>query len=246
MSLSVTILGCSGTYAGPGGACSGYLLRTDRTCVWVDCGPGTLARLQQHVGLDELDGIVVSHSHPDHWLELPVVHNALRFGAELPERNLPVLWTRHTAELFAAVKGDGPEPTFSPQIVDEHTSARIGDIDLRFSRTDHPVETLAVRADAGGRSLAYSSDTGPGWALSSLGRDIDLAIVEATLDEEQAGTVQHLTGRQAGSQAVEAHVASLLLTHVMPAGDPQRRLRAAAEVYDGNIDLARIDEIHQV
>ena len=42
---------CSGTYAGPGGACSGYLVRGGDTSVWVDTGPGTLANLQRHVDL---------------------------------------------------------------------------------------------------------------------------------------------------------------------------------------------------
>src|SRR5947209_3952092 len=38
--LSLTVLGCSGTYAAPGGACSGYLVGDGHTCVWVDAGPG--------------------------------------------------------------------------------------------------------------------------------------------------------------------------------------------------------------
>ena len=49
MGLSVTVLGCDGSYAGPGGACSGYLVSSGDTHVWLDCGPGTLANLQQHL-----------------------------------------------------------------------------------------------------------------------------------------------------------------------------------------------------
>ena len=64
MGLSITVLGCSGTYAGPGGACSGYLVRSNDTSVWLDTGPGSLANLQQHVDLTSLDAIVVSHEPP--------------------------------------------------------------------------------------------------------------------------------------------------------------------------------------
>ena len=53
MSLSVTVLGCSGTFASAGGACSGYLVRSDATTIWLDCGPGTLGNLQRHVDLAE-------------------------------------------------------------------------------------------------------------------------------------------------------------------------------------------------
>lgn len=246
--LTITVLGCSGTYAGPGGACSGYLLRTAATSVWMDCGPGSLANLQRHVPLTELDGIVVSHSHPDHWLELPVTLNALRYGLDLPRAGLPLLWTARTAEQFRKIAPD-PRPTFAPQVVDARSVARIGDIDLRFSRTDHPVETLAIRAEQGGRSVVYSADTGDGWRLASLGSDIgktiDLAVVEATLDESEAGVVQHLTATQAGRQAAQAGVASLLLTHLAPGSDADARRADAARTFDGPIEVAEIDATHR-
>lgn len=242
--LSVTVLGCSGTYAGPGGACSGYLLRTPTTSIWMDCGAGSLANVQRQVALVELDGIVVSHSHPDHWLELPVVLNAVRYGLGAPDLGLPLLWTARTAEQFAAIAAD-PVPTFAPRVIDQTSAATIGDIDLRFSRTDHPVETLAIRAEHAGRSIVYSADTGDGWRLASLGPDIDrtidLAIVEATLDESEQDVVQHLTASQAGRQATEAGVASLLLTHLAPGSDPDTRRADAARVYDGPIEVAEID-----
>jgi ribonuclease BN (tRNA processing enzyme) len=245
--LSVTVLGCSGTYAGPGGACSGYLLRTASTTIWMDCGAGSLANLQRHVPLVELGGVVVSHSHPDHWLELPVALNALRYILDVADLGLPLLWTSHTAEQFAAIGGD-PAPTFAPRVIDERSKVTIGDIDLRFSRTDHPVETLAIRAEHGGRSIVYSADTGDAWRLASLGSDlglgIDLALVEATLDEDQAGAVQHLTARQAGRQAADAGVASLLLTHLAPGSDADARRADAARAFDGPIGVAEIDATH--
>lgn len=242
MSLSITVLGASGTYAAPGTACSGYLLRSATTNVWLDCGPGTLANLQRHVGLDELDAIVVSHSHPDHWVELPVAVNALRYGLDKPEAGLPVLWTEETANLFGVVSGRPPEPTFDSRVIDETATATIGDIDLLFSRTDHPVETLAVRAHSGGTAIVYSADTGNRWDLASLGSGIDVAVLEATLDEDDADVVQHLTAGQAGSQAARAGVAGLVLTHLVPGSDAEARETEAARAFDGPIAVAHIDD----
>lgn len=245
--LSVTVLGCSGTYAGAGGACSGYLLRSPTTSIWVDCGPGSLGNLQRHISLLDLDAVVISHAHPDHWLELPVVLNALRYVLDGATMALPLLWTARTAELFELVAGHA-SPTFAPQVIDESSTATIGDIGLRFSRTDHPVETLAVRAECGDRSIVYSADTGNAWPLAALGADvgvpIDLAVVEATLDEEQRNAVQHLTARQAGEQAARAGVASLLLTHLAPGSDPAARLADAALAFDGPIEVAEIDRTY--
>ncbi|HEV2369108.1 MAG TPA: MBL fold metallo-hydrolase, partial [Acidimicrobiales bacterium] len=68
--LRLTVLGCSGSYPGPGQACSGYLVRHGATTVWLDAGSGTLANLQLHVALGEIDAIVLSHEHPDHWSDV--------------------------------------------------------------------------------------------------------------------------------------------------------------------------------
>ena len=135
---------------------------------------------------------------------------------------------------------DASAPTFRPEVVADGDAVRVGDLDLRFSRTDHPVETLAVRADSDGRSIAYSADTGPAWSLAALGTGFDLAVVEATLDEDEARRVQHLTGRQAGRLAADAGARALLLTHLAPGTDPARRAAEAAEAYDGPVEVAEI------
>ena len=86
--LTLTVLGCSGTYAPPGGACSGYLVSDGTTNIWVDAGSGTLANLQRHVSLDAVDAVVLSHEHPDHWTDLEGFHNVLRFV--LTKQDFPV------------------------------------------------------------------------------------------------------------------------------------------------------------
>ena len=103
--LRVTVLGCGGCYAGPGGACSGYLVRSATTSVWFDCGPGTFANLQEHMDPRELDAIVVSHHHPDHCLELPVVYNALRYY--IPVDSMAVHATSGVKEMCESLAGDG-------------------------------------------------------------------------------------------------------------------------------------------
>jgi ribonuclease BN (tRNA processing enzyme) len=236
VALTVTVLGCDGTYAGPGGACSGYLVQGAGTTVWLDCGPGTLGNLQRHVGLADVDAVVVSHGHPDHWLELPVFHNACRYG--LGRKGVPVYApkaVRRQSDALGSTKG-----TFDWHVVADGDEAVVGRLAFRFSRTDHPVETLAVRVDGEGRSLAYTADTSDGWSLAELGPGVDLAVVEATLLADREGSAPHLSGRQAGAMAKEAGAGRLVLTHLWPTSDPDRH-RAEAEVtFGGPVEVAEL------
>jgi ribonuclease BN (tRNA processing enzyme) len=246
MGLSVTVLGCSGTFASAGGACSGYLVRSDTTTIWLDCGPGTLGNLQLHVDLAELDAVVVSHSHPDHWLELPVLRNALKYARGI--EGMRVLGTAETKHQLDVVCSDGVAPTFAWETISDGARAAIGDLTLRFSRTDHPVETLGVRVESDGRALGYTADTGPSWSLSALDPDgggFDLALCEATLDRVEEGLVPHCSARQASRMATRSGVRHLVLTHLMAGTAAVRRQEASGE-YAGPITIAAINERYDV
>ncbi len=234
--LAVTVLGCSGTYAGPGGACSGYLVRGGGATLVVDLGPGALANLQRHVPLAEVDAVVLSHEHPDHWLDLPLLRNAMRYVLGLGD--LPVFGTAGTEALVRSVLGGDLAPTLLWSTVDETSTLRIGDLSLRFSRTDHPVETLAVRVDADGRSLLYSADTGPAWAPGAAGEGVDTFICEASLRPEDEDTFEHLSGGQAGQLARHIGAGRLVLTHVVPGVDAGRQAAAAASAFGGPVEVA--------
>ena len=234
MSLSVTVLGCAGTYPGPDEACSGYLLRTDTTTVVVDLGSGTLANLQRHVALADVDALVITHEHPDHWLDLPILRNAMRYMLGL--EGLPVYGTAATLAEAERLIGE-VAPTLVFATITAGATVTVGDLTLGFDRTDHPVETLAVRAEGGGRSVLYSADTGPGWDPAGFGDGVDLFVCESTFTPEQEGEI-HLSARQAGALAARLGVGRLVVTHVAPALDEVDQCRAAADAFGGPVDAA--------
>jgi ribonuclease BN (tRNA processing enzyme) len=242
MALSLTILGCSGTYAAPGGACSGYLVRSATTSVLVDCGPGTLANLQEHVSLADLDAVVVTHEHPDHWLELPVMRNALKYS--LNRAGVPLFTTVGTLKLghpFGLSPG-----VFAAEVIADGDSVTVGDLVFRFSRTDHPVETLAVRVDCGNESVGYSSDTGPGWSCEALGEGLDLLVAEATFRHGDGNDPVHLTARQAGEQARAVGARRLLITHLLPGSDQAGAVAEAADAYGAAVEAAQVNVTYAV
>jgi ribonuclease BN (tRNA processing enzyme) len=242
--VRLTVLGCCGSYAGAGGACSGYLVQGGGVDLWLDAGPGTLANLQEHLDLDDLDGIVLTHAHPDHWVDFLPFHNVVRYIRT--RSGLPVWSPRKVQDLARAVNGDLTH-ALDWTIIDESSHVELGGLRLSFARTDHGPETLAVRVDeVGGGSLAYSADTGSKWSLATLGTGIDLALVEATFPVEHEGRYQHLSARQAGLQATAAGVGRLVLTHLEPGLDPDRQVSDARTTFTGPVEAAATHATYEI
>ena len=240
MGLPVTELGCSGSYPGPGGACSGYLVDDGSTRVWVDAGSGTMANLQRHVRFDEVDAIVLSHEHPDHWSDLEGWRIVWQYRLE--RTGFPVYAPAGRRERTY----DPTSTAFAWQVVTGGDTVTVGTMDFTFSRTDHEPETLGMRVDAGGRSLGYSADTGPAWSLEALGPGLDLALCEATMTTEEEGTLQHLSARQAGSTARAAGVGRLVLTHLWSSLDPDQSRREPAAAFVGPVEVATVGARYHV
>jgi ribonuclease BN (tRNA processing enzyme) len=235
LDFSLTVLGTDGSYPGPGGCNSGYLLQAGEFATWMDTGPGTMANLQLHLPLSRLDAVVVSHAHPDHWSDLEGLYVAMRYF--LGRKGLPIYAPEGLRDLMVGEKPDG---TFDWRVIADGETAQVGPARWNWSRTDHPVETLASRVEVGGRALAYSADTGPEWELSSLGEGIQLALVEATMTLQEEGSIQHLSARQAGRTAAKAGAERLLITHFAPPIDRAVSLAEATAAFGGPVEVAEV------
>jgi ribonuclease BN (tRNA processing enzyme) len=240
--LRLTVLGCNGSYPGPGGAASGYLVQSATTTLWVDAGSGTLANLQRHVGLGDVDAVVLSHEHPDHWSDIEGYYVAMTYG-ESPRKGIPVLAPTGLRQVTHTAK-DGS--TFDWRLIGDGDTASLGDISLTFSRTDHHVETMAMRLESGGKVLGYSADSGPGWSMEALGAGIDLALCEASFLQDREGSVQHFSARQAGTTARAAGAGRLVLTHTWPTIDLEAIRAEGSEAFGRRADIAAVDAVFDV
>lgn len=244
--LAVRVLGCSGSYAAPGGACTGYLIESEDTRVWLDAGPGTLANLQRWCSLGELDALVLTHAHPDHWLELPVVANAIEWYE--PRSPLPVYSNAHMFGEARQLMGDAVDAVLDWTVVDVDDAVTIGDQAWTFAQTEHYVPTFATRIESQGSALAFSSDTGPGFSFGPMiERDgpINLALIESTfVDRSTHEGVQHLAAAEAGAMAAAANVERLVLTHLAPKEDSAAHLSAARGEFDGDVALAEVGALY--
>ena len=84
LSVELGVLGGSGAWPGPGGACSGYLLVHDGFRLLVDPGYAVLPWLLEEVRATQVDAVFVSHGHLDHCADLnPLLRAHLLPGTDV-------------------------------------------------------------------------------------------------------------------------------------------------------------------
>jgi ribonuclease BN (tRNA processing enzyme) len=242
--LTLTVLGCDGSHAGAGGAASGYLVRSwdTATSVWMDAGPGTFANLQRFHAPLELSAIVLSHEHVDHWSDVEGFVTAARWVWGFDRPPIPV----YAASGIAPRLTQEIEGILDWREVGDGDGADVGDLRLRFSRTDHPPVTLGVRLDGPSGAVGYSADSGPNWSFTALGPGLDLALCEATYTFEHEGTAGHMSGRQAGANAKGAGAARLVITHRWPSVAAAAVLGEATDTFGGRVEQAAVGRGYSV
>jgi ribonuclease BN (tRNA processing enzyme) len=254
--IRLTVLGACGTYPAAGRACSGYLLEAtaggDTVKVWVDTGPGTMSNLLRVADLPDLSAIWVSHLHVDHVSDLLAVNYALRYGdLEPPPDPVPVFgppgWAEHVRGFLNTGESEPIQGAFEVHELGDGERIDLGPLRLEAFATVHSVETYGVRASAGGRTVAYSADSGPCDALGRLAEGADLFVCEAAW-AEWPGDMRpvHLTPQLAGQWAAKARARRLLLTHLRPGADPGTAAARAADAYGGPVDVAIEMEVHEL
>jgi ribonuclease BN (tRNA processing enzyme) len=231
--LKITVLGKSPSWQDAGGACSGYLVQTDATTVLLDCGNGVFGKLREKVDYTEVDGVIISHLHADHFLDLVPYAYALIYsprqqpvpvhvweGTEDPARPR-LIAPPGAVETFRRVVGawgndDLIESAFRIEEYESGDRVEVGDIWASFHPVPHFVETFAVRIGSeGSGEIAYSADTRPGKEIVEVARDADLLIIEGTLPRpERTGKRGHLTPEEAGEHARQAGVKRVVVTHI--------------------------------
>ncbi len=235
--ISLTTLGCSGSYGAPaGGACSGYLVRTGSTTIWMDCGNGTLTALQRHAAPADIDAVVITHTHPDHCVDIYGLHVLNKYGLE--RHGLPVYAPVGAERTLSALVGGDWGGAFEWHGMADGDCAGVGAASMRFRRTDHPVTTIAIEIGYRDKRLVYTSDTGPGWSPEAFGRDADLVLSEATYLHDDIRAPIHLSARQAGELARDARARRLVLTHLWPTIDPVASRAEGSEAFGAEVTLA--------
>lgn len=251
--MKLTVLGKSPSWQDAGGACSGYLLQQDGTTVLLDCGNGVFGKLRQRIDYAEVDAVLISHLHADHFLDLVPFCYALAFRSEhgpdagggQGEPPRPRLIAPPGArEIFRRVVGAWGwealiEESFALEEYAPGAEVSVGGLNASFHPVRHFIDTFAVRVGGEAGTLVYSADTGPSEELVEIADGADLLLVEATLPqaEEDAGR-GHLTAAEAGEHAARAGAKRVVLTHISDETDQERAREQAGAAFGGPVDVA--------
>jgi ribonuclease BN (tRNA processing enzyme) len=248
--MDLTVVGCTGSMAGPASPASCYLVTAEHEGrqwrVLLDLGSGALGALQRHTDPCSLDAVVLSHLHPDHCLDLTGLRVMRQHGPRPARGELAVHTPPGGAERMARAYGvTQAEPMKGMAFHDlvDGIAVRVGPFTLTPYAVLHTVPAFGVRVEADGAVLAYSGDTDTCDALGPLLADADVALVEASyLEGRDTSRGVHLTARRAAEAARDAGARRLVLTHLPPWTASQDAVAEAAQVWPGEVELARPDQ----
>ncbi len=252
--MKLTVVGCSGSYPGPDSSASCYLLEHEHEGrTWrlvLDLGNGSLGQLQRYCDPRDIDGIAISHLHPDHCIDLTSFLVLAKYHPDGPYALVPVFAPAGASEYISAAGGPGGEPPVDAlQVVpwEQEPVAEVGPFRVVAYRVDHPVVAFGLRVEAGGHVVAYSGDTGPTPALTELAQDADLFLCEASFVESSDNPPNlHLTGADAGRCSVEARVKHLLVTHIPAWTDAVEVEADVKSAWSGRYDVVRPGDVFEL
>ena len=182
--MRLTVLGCSGTWPNDGTATSGYLVQHDGFNLYLDAGTGTLANLQEHIRISDIDAIAITHEHPDHFVDLYPTFYALHYGG-LGRPGLPLFvplgFSRKLADLVSEESQTAMRQAFDLREVTPGEGFELGPFRVETELMEHlGLPALGYRMETDGQVLAYTGDTGPTPNLDELARDANVFLAEAT------------------------------------------------------------------
>lgn len=212
------------------------MITSGRNKLMLDCGSGSTRFLEGKVTSLENFSAILTHLHGDHYNDIINIqygsfsyHNQKRL-----EYPVSIYLPATPKEKCKAVIEE--EDAFAKyKIIDEKSEITIGDMQISFCKTDHPIETYAVKVQEGDKNIVYTSDTSFSTAekLAEFAKDTDLLICESSLLKEHGFPEinSHLTAQQAGIIAKKAKAKKLMLTHFWQEESIQKYVNEAKQEF---------------
>ncbi len=189
----------------------------------VDCGVGCHYRLSDRGLLTEVDYVFITHGHMDHFLGLPEAlfqayvegrKKPLRIYAPPPVEEVAKILASHFVAELAAAPYEIVFRRVSPGVLLDLPGLRVEAAEA-CHHTAKEAYGFRLRA---GVDVLFSGDTAAGCeSLRRLGAGVDVAVLEATCNEENGEVCRkygHSTTLEALAEGEAMKAGELVLTHI--------------------------------
>jgi ribonuclease BN (tRNA processing enzyme) len=220
--MQLQFIGCGDAFGSGGRSNTCFHVRGRRVNFLIDCGASSLPAMKRlDIARDEIELILITHFHGDHFAGLPF----FLLDAQFSRRTRPLVIAgpegiaarlRQVMEaLFESSSKTRQKFELSVVALQPEQTRSFGEVKV----TPYPVvhgesggPYLAYRVEAEGRTLAYSADTEWTETLIPLARDADLFIAEAYYHDR-------IVKNHLSLATLEAHLSEiapkrLILTHM--------------------------------
>lgn len=240
--LQLDVIGAGPAYTDRQGASgAAYLVRYGPTALLLDLGQGSFPRLAGTLEPSSLDAVVISHLHPDHFIDLVALRHYLQWEFT-PARHVRVL---APAGLSARLDALHDQPGFAAatlEVEDVGPGVRsIGTLTVEARRVMHTAESHAyrvARGDGAGPGLVYSGDCGRAEDLDALVRPGDTLLAEVSFGPGPVRSgAAHLDGPAVAALANRTEAGAVLLTHLQMGFDETATIESVASMFPRMVSL---------
>jgi ribonuclease BN (tRNA processing enzyme) len=216
--MKLTVLGKYGPFPKEDGATSGYLFQHENINIMLDYGCGINGRIDKYIAPENLDCIILSHTHFDHASDLLVLSYRIKKPIKL------YMPKSKDGDLANAIINTN---AYDIEYYDETTVFNIGDLSFSFCKGIHPFTSYSLKIKSSNKTFVYTGDTIYTDELVAFCKGANLVLADAMQREDVKNP--HMT-------VLEAHNiyknsgATVLCSHAPSAnaGDPTK--------YDGLIE----------
>jgi ribonuclease BN (tRNA processing enzyme) len=220
--MQLRFIGCGDAFGSGGRTNTCFHVTGDHVNFLIDCGASSLPALKRlGIARDDIDLILITHFHGDHFGGLPF----LLLDAQFTRRTRPLviagpqgIETRLSQVMEALFENSSrTRPRFdlsvvalTPEQARSFDAVNVTPFPVVHGESGGPF--LGYRVEAEGRVIAYTADTEWTEALIPLGRDADLLIAEAYYYDKVVKN--HLSLKTLQAHLSEIRPKRLVLTHM--------------------------------
>lgn len=220
--MELTVLGCGDAFGNGGRNNTAFLLSQENERLLIDCGASTLIRLKQEgVLLDEIDTIIISHFHGDHYGGIPFILISALFETART-KPLNIVGPRKVKEKVFALQEAMYEGTAEKlEALDlnfyeyrEGDFLKVGDVGISAFEVEHSPQSNphGMQIEWRGKKVGFSGDTSFTKKLYDIAAGTDVFICECNFMNNV--TFGHLSYAEVSSFWGNLKTKQLWLSHM--------------------------------